>query len=856
MKKRDIRHYTHTDQQRLNNPPAGLVDQANDPDGAQKQYAFDPHLDPSLQWAGKAEHTSFSVPTVSLHVHERIESMRIISRLKQRDNSPQPQPLFFDSPAENPPLREAIGFYKHQQNWKNRLIAGDSLLVMNSLLEKEGMGGKVQMVYLDPPYGIKYGSNFQPYTNQRNVRDGKDEDLTREPEMIRAFRDTWELGIHSYLSYMRDRLILARELLSDSGSCFVQISDENVHLMRCLMDEVFGVENFVSLIAYASTSGFESTTLSRSGDYLVWYAKNKASIKFNSLFVEKIFGGRGSSAYSKIELSDGARMSIKQWEKLNKTQFNYDNKPRGSRVFSIDNLTSQGASREAQNFDFKGKTYMPKSGSHWKANYPDGMAQLSRLRRIEATKDYIGYVRYFDDFPMVSINNIWSDTLGQNQYGSEGKKYVVQTALSAVQRCLLMTTDPGDLVLDPTCGSGTTAYVAERWGRRWITCDTSRVALALAKQRLMTASFDYYYLQKEDEGIGSGFVYKTVPHVTLKSIANNPDIRAGMSKEEIEAAIRKHAPQETLYDQPKIDKSKVRVTGPFTVEAVPAPVVQPLDEIQNNSSDDASRVHSGATLQQSEWRDALLRSGVRGKGGQRIDFARLEPLPGTRYLHAEGETRSETPQRVVVSFGSEHAPLETRQVEAALGEANTLMPKPQLVLFAAFQFDPEAAKDIETTQWSGVTLLKVQMNADLLTEDLQKKGSNNDSFWLIGQPEVQLLKIDGGKWQVQVLGFDYFDLDSGRMISGSKHQIAMWMLDVDYDGRSLCPTQVFLPMAGAKDGWSKLARNLKAEINPELIEAYRGNISLPFKAGKHQRAAMKIIDDRGIESLKLIYLEV
>lgn len=439
-----------------------------------------------------------------------------------------------------------------------------------------------------------------------------------------------------------------------------------------------------------------------------------------------------------------------------------------------------------------------------------------------------------------------------------------------------MTTDPGDLALDPTCGGGTTARVAEQWGRRWITCDTSRVALTLAKQRLMTAVFEYFELAHPLEGVGSGFKYNTVPHVTLRSISNNPDIREGMTREQIDAAIARHAPQETLYDQPFVDSKKTRVSGPFTVEAVPAPAVKSVNELLGGAPQraDASIARSGETLRQAEWRDELLKTGIRGKAGQHIRFSRVEPLPGCRWLHADGETRPSAqdansiqdgvnvpafkPQRAVISFGPEHAALEQRQVALAIEEAQTLVPQPKIIVFAAFQFDPEAAKDIDETNWPGVTLLMVQMNADLLTEDLKKKRASNESFWLIGQPDVHLEKVtasdNAGKYRVAVQGFDYCNTKTGNIESGGTDKVALWLLDPDYDGRSLFPRQVFFPMADEKDGWVRLAKNLKAEIDEELIEAYRGTVSLPFAAGQHQRAAVKIVDDRGIESLKIIEL--
>ena len=1006
---RRIESYEHNQQDRLNNPPAGLVSPQSDPDGPTQTYAYDPHLDPQLVWAGKAEHTSFDVPTVSLHVHERIDPRTILeAAARPPDENVGQQLSLFGAPAENPPLRQAIEFYKHRHGWSNRLVAGDSLLVMNSLLEKEGLGGQVQMIYIDPPYGIKYGSNFQPFVNKRDVKDGKDDDLTAEPEQIRAFRDTWELGLHSYLTYLRDRLLLARELLKDSGSIFVQISDENVHHVRELMDEVFKAENFIALIPFKKTSALGSKGLDTINDYLLFYSKSKANLKYRQLYLER---PEDLESFTWIETEDETVRRLTGEEKAGRIAVQ-------GRVFRSDNLTSQsGGDSTNFSYEFLDSIYRPSIGAFWKTTRT-GLDSLARAKRLIGVGNTLAYKRFSDDFPVRRITSWWDDTVPSTF--ASAKAYVVETYSKVIQRCLLMTTDPGDLVFDPTCGSGTTAYVAEQWGRRWITCDTSRVAVTLAKQRLMTAAFDYYELARPEEGVGSGFRYKTVPHVTLKSIANNPDIREGMTRAEIDAAIARHAPQETLYDQPFVDRSKARVTGPFTVEAVPAPAVKPLDDGQTSEVSETSEVlsdgsvaRSGETLRQAGWRDELFRTGIRGKAGQRIAFARLEPLPGTRYLHADGETRPDAagagtlresgpeyatannPLRVVVSFGPEHAPLDARQVEEALYEAERLRPKPRLLVFAAFQFDPEASKDIDETNWPGVTMLKAQMNPDLFTDDLKKKRSSNESFWLIGQPDVvvdseewivnsqerrvapydviaelsgldSLAKINGlGRddlslyaaiaerrdlWialasdasggvdpgqhrrgsgssrdggvsalpgnsagvvgrigdvghfvrelgllpagrrreivdqlrrnreiadrareisasltnhyplstihysQVSVHGFDYFNTKTGNIESGGSDKIAMWLLDPDYDGRSLFPRQVFFPMAGDKDGWARLARNLKAEIDEELIEAYRGTVSLPFAAGKHGRAAVKIIDDRGIESLKVVEL--
>ena len=854
--KRPIESYDHRDKERLNNPPVGLVTPETDQDAGRKTYAYDPHLDPQLQWAGKAEHTSFEVPTVSLHVHERIDPRTIIEATRKRNGNGTPvQGSLFELPEENPPVRNAIEFYQHRHNWTNRLVAGDSLLVMNSLLEKEGMAGKVQMVYIDPPYGIRYGSNFQPFVNRRNVRDGNDEDLTQEPETIKAFRDTWELGIHSYLSYLRDRLLLAREMLTETGSVFVQISDENVHLVRELMDEILGPEQFMSLISFRTKIPLNAAFLPNIADFLIWYAKDKNKVKFRRLFTTRNYGEE--TQFSNALLEDGA---------VTKESEVPESETKSTRYYTLMDLMASGYT-ESCHFEFflEGKRAYPNPTTSWKTT-PEGMQRLIAANRVRWQRTVPRYVFFADDYPVMQITNQWTDT-----QGAVGKTFAVQTASKVIERCLLMTTDPGDLVFDPTCGSGTTAYVAEQWGRRWITCDTSRVAVSLAKQRLMTALFDYHELAHPNEGVSSGFKYKAVPHVTLGSIANNPDIKEGMNQSEINAAIARHAPQETLYDQPLVDTGKKRVTGPFSVEAVPAPAVKPIDDVEDVEPlpADDTVARSGETLRQSDWRDELLKTGIRGKAGQFIRFARLEPLPGLRYLHADGEslpndegarTIREGParasQRIVVSFGPDHAPLEQRQVNQALQEAQTLMPQPKVIVFAAFQFDPEAAKDIDETNWPGITLLKAQMNADLLTEDLKRKRASNESFWLIGQPDVYLHQIargqNTGKWQVEVRGFDYYNTKTGDVESGGEDKIAMWMLDTDYDGRSLYPRQVFFPMSGSNDGWARLARNLKAEVDEDLIEAYSSTVSLPFETGENRRIAVKIIDDRGIESLKVV----
>jgi len=930
---KDFCQYKHLDK-RLNNPPVGLVTPESDCKEDKAEYRYDPHLDPELQfdsqrasieklidnalasddkdalkqalkelkrlqepylnWTGKAERTSFEVDTVSLHVHERIDPRTILeTATRDADKRPPAQMGLFDSAFDNLPLRDAIDFYKHEKGWSNRLIAGDSLLIMNSLLQKESMAGQVQMIYIDPPYGIKYGSNFQPFVNKRDVKDRQDEDLTQEPEMIKAFRDTWELGLHSYLTYLRDRLLLAKELLHESGSLFVQISDENVHHVRELMDEIFGVENFISVIILQKTSAPTDKFIPVVSDFVIWYGKNGAKTKYNQIYKEKSLGNEGSSQYKFIEQTNG------EIRKLSKDEYSIINSISGKCFAPSDASSSHEYSLGKEPVFFQGKEYTP-GGRYWSTS-PDGMRRLRISNRLVVTGRTLFYKRYLEDFPVFSLSNIWTDT--SSSFGS--RIYVVQTTEKTIERFILMTTDPGDLILDPTCGSGTTAYVAEKWGRRWITCDTSRVAVALAKQRLMTAAYDCFYLKYPDEGLKGGFDYKTVPHVTLKSIANNPEIdiiyeqnhpkiekalselnkalkkklqewevpfdfpdewpekakklfedfhaaRQDMQKR-MDASIAANADQEILYDQPRVDKSRVRVTGPFSVEAVPFATVLSLDEMETPSNADVTVARSGESARQHEWKDELLKTGVRGKGGQKIEFAEIETLPGTHYLHAVGMDKA-SGDRIAVSFGPEFAPLEQRQVELALEESGLLKPKVKMVLFAAFSFDPEAAKDIDETKWPGMTVIKVQMNTDLLTGDLKKNRASNESFWLMGQPDVYVKQTKAG-WQVEMHGFDYYNTRKGEIESGGKDKIAMWLLDTDYDGRSLFPSQVFFPMTGEKDGWAKLAKVLNAQIDEDRIEAYRGTVSLPFQAGKYNRVAIKIIDDRGIESLKIIPLE-
>lgn len=861
-RKVEITQLKHKKKRRKNNPSIGLINSKTEPLKSEKkrEYGFDPHLapelkfdfkraniekiidkglsgssedakaaleaikkcqDPYLDWAGKAEKTSFEVPTVSLHTHEKIDARAIIEQVR-KTNTVNYEQLSLFKKEQITPESEAIDFYKHDKGWANRLIAGDSLLVMNSLLEKEDMGGKVQCIYIDPPYGIQYGSNFQPFTNKRDVKE-KDEDLTSEPEVLKAFRDTWELGIHSYLTYMRNRLLLVRELLTESGSCFVQISDENVHLIRNLMDEIFGKKNFIANIRYkARTIPLKTKYLDIAHHHILWIAKDKEKVKIRKIFKKQII--EGDQNYKYVELEDGTRRLMTKNEHLNHSLL-----PKKSRVFAAIRMRpTQYRRNQDFNYKFKGVNYPPPGGElkrtpngvHSWSTTKEGMKNLERENRLYVLNNEIKYILYFDDYPITPYNSIWDDTAAEKK-----KRYVVQTSPEIMRRCFLMTTDPGDVVFDPTCGSGTSSCVAEELGRRWITCDTSRVAITLTKQRLMTSVFAYYELKSQDEGISSGFQYKTVPHITLGSIANNEP-----SKEEV------------LYDQPIKNNKKARVTGPFTVEAVPSHMVQGLGENKNISF-------------KYEWLEQVKKSGIKGKKGLAtdMDFAKLEKISGFKYLHAEGETKN--PRKVIISFGPEHSPLDKRHIELALKEIEDKKEKPDILVFAAFHFDPTASRLIDEYESSSFRAIQVQMNMDLQNSDLKKKASGNESFWLIGSPDVGLKNSSGknkDEYIVEVRGWDYYNPSSGKIESGGKNKIAMWILDTDYDGRAVFPRQVFFPMSGQKDGWARLAKSLQSEIDKDLIEQYRGTESLPFRKGENKKVAIKIIDDRGIESLKVI----
>lgn len=854
-------------------------------------YPRDPSLDPQLVWKGKDEQDQkdLEVPAVPVYIQEKIHPQVLIEDLRRtypplspldkggQRGVPDQTNLFADFNGIE--FEDLIDFYQHEQNWSNRMILGDSLLVMNSLAEKEGLKGRVQMIYFDPPYGIKFGSNWQVSTRKRDIKDGKAEDLTRQPEQIRAFRDTWELGIHSYLSYLRDRLVIARELLTETGSVFVQIGDENVHLVRCLMDEVMGSENFVSLIWFSTTTGFETKTLSRAGDYLIWYAKNSDHVKYRQLYWHKTTTDLASYCY--IESPDGS-----EFRRMTKDEIE-DNTliPKGWRIFSAQNLRSQGFSPSGSYiFEYKGKQFYCGDSHHWKTT-KEGIQKLANLNRLVVMGNSVNYKRYVNDFPVYPVTVQWDDTAIAG-FSGEDKTYVVQTSTKVIERCLLMTTDPGDLVLDPTCGSGTTAYVAEQWGRRWITIDTSRVALALARTRLMSAKYPYYKLS-DPEDIKKGFIYKTVPHITLKSIANNPDIKEGMSREEIDAAIAKHADTEILYDQPYTDNKRIRVSGPFTVESLSPHRILSTDE-ERPKSEKSPEKTSGHGQFETMILENLKKAGVQNTiKNERLKFERLETFAGL-YIHGYGEfTESGESRRVAVCIGPEHGTVSPELVKEAAKEAMKGAGF-DLLIVCGFAFDPHAneiAKQFAPNplnpplsrgelkrgvpvisesmrKYGKLTILLARMNPDLaMGDELLKKTGAGNLFMIFGEPDIKIAKItppnlplskgrnEEGLITVEIKGLDVYDPTTGQIRSHSTDDIACWFIDTDYNEESFFVRHAYF--SGADEPYEKLKKALRAEIDESAWSTIYSTKSRPFPKPKTGKIAVKVINHYGDEVLKV-----
>ena len=810
--KKNIKTYKQTGK-RKNIPEVGLVNSATDKVEGKKKYVFDPYLDPQLQWSGKFEKNELEIDTVSLHVHERIDPKTLIEKLKAKSESAVPQGSgqlelnFFDSPSYEKPLNKALQFYEHEQDWSNRLIAGDSLLVMNSLLEKEGMAGKIQTIFMDPPYGINYRSNFQPFTNKKDHKNGDDDSIPHEPEMIRAFRDTWELGTHSYLTHLRDRILLCHELLNETGSFFFQISNDNLHYCKQIIEEIFGKENEFGLISFTKAPGGLSSVnkLSSRLDYLVWFAKDISKIKYHPLYEKR--KNDIDAGFNKIELDSGEQRNLTKEEKNGSSPI-----PKG-RLFKDQNLTKPGPGSKYE-IEVDGKIY--NSGRRWWGQPKEDIEKLIKLGRVKPMGNTLRFVKYLDDFPYKPIDNLWDGFQGANN-----PIYVVQTNDQIVKRCILMTSNAGEIVLDPTCGSGTTAVTSERLGRKWITCDTSRVALNLARKRIMTEVYDYYKLQNPDEGLSGGLKYKEVDRLTPSLIAKGHSGK-----------------KETIYLEPQKDSSIKRVTGPFTIEAVPSVRVK---NISDTSSDNFEQ-------DLENYINEISSTGIQTLQGKKINFINIEKTKGFQHIHALGQIEEENSHKnAYVCFGPDYAPMEQTQIEHAVFELREVLDEECALIFCAFHFDPEASKDIDHLSHEKITFLKSQMSVDLLTEDLRKKRSSNQSFWLIGQPDIEIKK-EGKQYIVEIRGFDYYNPSKGQIESKGIDGIALWMIDTNYDERSVCPDQFFFPIEDKND-WTKLKRSLKEEIDVDKINFYQGSVSELFDAGNHKKIAVKIVDNRGIESL-------
>ncbi|HEY7336208.1 MAG TPA: site-specific DNA-methyltransferase [Bryobacteraceae bacterium] len=712
---------------------------------------------------------------------------------------------------------QVLKAYEHRDKWVNRMILGDSLVVMNSLLEYEGLGGKVQMIYMDPPYGVKFGSNFQPFVRKRDVSHGDDADMTREPETVQAYRDTWERGLHSYLTYLRDRLLLCRELLAPSGSVFVQISDENLHHVRETLDDVFGGDNFCSLISVKKTSGLGATLLQTTQDFILWYAKDRPSVKYRQLFTDKTEAAEDDSHYT--------------------TDLN------GRRV-TFSDLTAQNNEVESclYEYSFEGELFRLPKGRQWKTTEA-GMDRLAGAGRLVRAGGSIRYRRYVDDFPASPTTDTWHDIGGSVQSRSDPKIYAVQTGTVPVRRCLLMTTDPGDLVLDPTCGSGTTAYVAEQWGRRWITTDVSRVPLALARQRLLTATFPWYDLKDQSRGPAGGFVYKRkqnskgeeiggiVPHVTLKSIANNEP-----------------RDEEVLVDRPETQSGVTRITGPFCFEST---IPEPADLDSDQSADDENRSSAPRML------EILRKSPVlRLPGNKTVTFKNIRPPAKSLALSAEGSIVNGSEQSVAFVFGPENGAVTERLVYEAAREAHM---KGFAQLFViGFAVEAKARTFIDKcAEILGVQATYVQATADLTMSDLLKTMRSSQIFSVCGLPDVRLKK-EGSAFRAELLGLDIFDPVEMTTQhykgedAAEQDKVPAWFLDTDYNGLCFHVSQAFFPRTAA---WDSLKKALKGTYEDSIWDHLAGTVSEPFEAGEHKQIAVKVIDDRGNELLVVKSLE-
>jgi len=838
-------------------------------------YPRDPNADPQLVWRGKDEQDELplTVPSVPIYIQEKIDPRAIIEDLRKvsESTSDEFQPSMF-SDFDGLQGYEQVEFYEHAANWSNRMILGDALLVMNSMAEKERVRGLVQMIYMDPPYGIKFGSNWQVSTRKRNVKDGTD--ASRQPEQVKAFRDTWQDGIHSYLTYLRDRLVVSRDLLTDSGSIFIQIGDENVHLVRSLLDEVFGPENFVSQITVVKTTGATSAYLPGACDYLLWYGRDRNQLKYRRVWMEA--DRSASSAYRWLMFPDGTKRGMTAAEQSGTALV-----PKDARIYAPDNLQSQsGGESTRYPVVIDGKEYRPGSGG-WKTNR-EGMDRLLLANRIHVARDSIRYVRFADDFSLVEPTNVWTDT-GTGNF-TDAKIYVVQTGTKVIERCILLTTDPGDLVLDPTCGSGTTAFVAEQWGRRWITIDTSRVAIALAKTRLMSARYPFYLLADSIEGakkerelaghevptqahncdVRQGFVYERVPHIMLSSIARNENIVPGMQPEEIDRVISSQADKELLVDRPYMDDSKVRVSGRFTVESLSPHRI--LDD--SGGMDRGSGESFVSTILEN-----LKTSGVQNTfRGERLKFDTLEPYAGDGMLHAHGTITDalDEDRTVAIMIGPEHGTVSPEMVKDAAREALKGAGFDILVVcgFAFEAYASQTAKEFapsgdgfvaaeDERKFGKLRVLLARMNPDLaMSEELLKRTGSGNLFTVFGEPDIKISEVEGkaGEYVVEVRGVDVYDPTTGQVRSSSVDDIACWFVDTDYDGDQFFVRHAYF--TGADKPYEKLQRALNADIDADAWLSLYSTTSRPFKTPASGQIAVKVINHYGDEVMQVYKIEV
>lgn len=911
----------HDEAKRKNIPTAELqsVLDKEQQNPTKVRYPRNTDLDPQLVWRGKDEQdwSDLIVQAPPLYIQEKVHAKALIDDLLRETKERQhvagemPADMFADFNGI-PKGVDKTDFYKHDQNWSNRMILGDSLQVMASLAEREGLRGSVQCVYFDPPYGIKFNSNFQWSTTSRIVTDGKVDQITREPEQVKAFRDTWRDGIHSYLTYVRDRLTVARDLLTETGSIFVQIGDENVHRVRAVMDEVFGETNFVHLISVKKTAGLSKEGVSGVTDFIVWYAKNIEHLKLRRLFEPK--PELGDDAYSIVQLADLSRRRMTSDERSGASPI-----PNGSKILRYQIALAAGLTTSCVfDLDVNGTTYSPKSGSSWKSNKP-GMERLAIANRLEGNKKSLSYVRFQDDFSVNPISNFWSDTASGS---GMDKIYVVQTNTKVIERLLLLASDPGDLVLDPTCGSGTTATVSEQWGRRWITIDTSRVALALARARIMGARYPYYLLADTRDGqvkeaeitrtvpsiksvkgdIRHGFVYERVPHITLRDIANNAEIdviwqkwlsviepireqfnaktnksyrdwefpkspeqnwpadamklydawrQARLDRQrDIDASIAAKAGSEYLYDRPYEDKKKVRVAGPFTVESLsPHRIlgVNENDELMDRSGETDPDASAKQTFPQ------LILENLKSAGVQqahkedRINFTSLTPWPGD-LVCAEGRyMEGDTEKRAAIFIGPEFGTVQRADLVAAAREAGDA--SFDVLIACAFNFE---AHTTEFNKLGRIPVLKARMNADLhMAEDLKNTGKGN-LFIIFGEPDIDLITEDDGRYRVKVNGVDVFKPQTGEVISDGADGIACWFIDTDYNEESFFVRHAYF--LGANDPYNALKTTLKAEIDPAAWATLNSDTSRPFDKPSKGRIAVKVINHLGDEVMKVFRL--